>query len=67
VRNHLTSDTGHTTVKLEAKAETLDNKNLLKISPEPSEHELSSLAHGESSLDLSDMLDPEDAPVVVSF
>ena len=57
VRNHLISDT---TVK--AKAEALDNQNLLKISesPEPSEPDQLHTNSGESS----DMLDSED--VVVS-
>jgi hypothetical protein len=60
VRNHLISDTSHTTVK--AKEEALDNDSLLKISPEPSEPDQYPNSHGKSSD--SDMLDSED--VVVS-
>jgi len=56
VRNHLISDA---TVK--AKAEALDNENLLKISPEPSEpDQLDTNSRGESS----DMLDSEDVAVI---
>ena len=61
VRNHLISDT---TVKLEAKAEALDNENLLKISPEPSEPDhLYTISQGESS----ESPDSEDVAVGFSF
>jgi hypothetical protein len=60
VRNHLISDT---TVKLEPKAEAVDNENLLKISPEPSEPNQYTNSNGKSND--SDKLDSED--VAVSF